>query len=70
MQNLDFKAALLVLLLGRLEIIFSFIRNEMSQSAVKRITNLKDDDLFLSFDADEIPKTEARRISPKFKNSF
>jgi hypothetical protein len=42
----------------------------MSQSAVKRITNLKDDDLFLSFDADEIPKTEARRISPKFKNSF
>jgi hypothetical protein len=32
----------------------------MSQSAMKRIKNLKDDDLFLNFDADEIPKTEVK----------
>lgn len=30
----------------------------MSQAALKRIPNLLNDDLFLSFDADEIPKTE------------
>ncbi len=27
---------------------------------MKRIKNLKDDDLFLNFDADEIPKTEVK----------
>ncbi len=27
---------------------------------MKRIRNLKDDDLFLNFDADEIPKTEVK----------
>ena len=32
----------------------------MSQSALARIQNLKDDDLFFSFDADEIPKPEVR----------
>ena len=30
----------------------------MSQAALERIKNLHDDDLFLSFDADEIPKAE------------
>jgi len=30
----------------------------MSQSALKRIINLRDDDIFFSFDADEIPKKE------------
>ena len=36
----------------------SFLRNEMSQRALSRLKGLKEDDLFLSFDADEIPKEE------------
>ena len=32
----------------------------MSQSALGRIQNLKSEDLFLSFDADEIPKPQVR----------
>lgn len=30
----------------------------MSQAALMRIQSLRNDDLFLNFDADEIPKTE------------
>jgi hypothetical protein len=30
----------------------------MSQQALTRILNLSDEDLFFSFDADEIPKSE------------
>ncbi len=33
----------------------------MSQSTLKRISNLKNDDLVLSFDADEIPNPEASK---------
>ena len=40
-------------------LVSSFLRNSMSKSALSRIQNLADDDLFLNFDADEIPKTEA-----------
>ncbi len=40
---------------------FSHLRNEMSQAALARIRNLKDEDLFFSFDADEIPKPD---VSP------
>ena len=36
----------------------SYLRNEMSQRALLRLKGLKEDDLFLSFDADEIPKVE------------
>ena len=32
----------------------------MSREALRRMLNLRDDDLFLSFDADEIPKPEVR----------
>jgi hypothetical protein len=42
--------------------IFSYLRNEMSQAALARILNLKDDDLFFSFDADEIPKSEVTTL--------
>ena len=47
-------------MIQRLGVFFlnSHLRNEMSQSALARILNLKDDDLFFSFDADEIPKPE------------
>jgi len=34
----------------------------MSQAALARILNLKDDDLFFSFDADEIPKSEVTTL--------
>ena len=34
----------------------------MSREALRRIQNLRDDDIFLSFDADEIPKPEVKRI--------
>ena len=36
----------------------SYLRNYMSTMAISRLKNLKDDDLFLSFDADEIPNIE------------
>ena len=36
----------------------AYIRNFMSTTALDRIQNLQDSDLFLSFDADEIPKLE------------
>ena len=36
----------------------SYLRNFMSAHALNRIENLQDEDLFLSFDADEIPKVE------------
>ena len=36
----------------------SLLRNFMSQNALDRIQGLQDHDLFLSFDADEIPKLE------------
>ena len=35
-------------------------RSFMSREALRRMLNLRDDDLFLSFDADEIPKPEVR----------
>jgi hypothetical protein len=38
--------------------LYRHLRNEMSQAALERIQNLQDRDLFLSFDADEIPKAE------------
>ena len=38
----------------------------MSKSALKRISNLNADDLFLSFDADEIPSQEVRPHLIKF----
>ena len=36
----------------------SYLRNFMSAHALNRIENLQSEDLFLSFDADEIPKVE------------
>ena len=33
----------------------------MSKSALERISNLQGDDLFLSFDADEIPTNEVTK---------
>jgi hypothetical protein len=34
----------------------------MSQSALARVRNLAADDLFLNFDADEIPKRDVRHF--------
>ena len=36
----------------------AYLRNIMSKSALARIKGLKNEDLFLSFDADEIPNQE------------
>ena len=38
--------------------IHRYIRTYMSQHALPLISNLRDDDLFLNFDADEVPKEE------------
>jgi len=40
--------------------IFSFLRNELSRRTLERVKNFDDDDLFLSFDADEIPNSEVK----------
>ncbi len=40
----------------------AFLRNQLSQNALARIKGLEKDDLFLSFDADEIPKREVKWI--------
>ena len=37
----------------------SYIRTYMSQHGMPRIAGLSPEDLFLNFDADEIPKAEA-----------
>ncbi len=34
----------------------------MSHEGMKRISGLRDDDLFLTFDADEIPKPEVNKF--------
>ena len=52
---------------------FRHLRNEMSQAALERIQNLSDEDIFLSFDADELPKKEVRLflgIVNKVPNAF
>jgi beta-1,4-mannosyl-glycoprotein beta-1,4-N-acetylglucosaminyltransferase len=36
----------------------AFLRNVMSSNALARLKGVTDEDLFLSFDADEIPKAE------------
>ena len=38
-----------------------YLRDFMTQEALGRIKGLEDDDLFLIFDADEIPKKEVIR---------
>ena len=38
----------------------------MSRAALLKISNLKKDDLFLNFDADEIPKTEVSVVNKQF----
>ena len=38
----------------------SFVRKFMSQRALNLITNVREDDLFLCLDADELPKREVR----------
>ena len=42
----------------------------MSQAALERVKNLNDDDLFLSFDADEIPKAEVKTFLPVEHRSY
>jgi hypothetical protein len=45
----------------------------MSQAALERIQNLSDEDIFLSFDADELPKKEVSLflgIVNKVRNAF
>ena len=46
------------------------LRNEMSQAALERIQNLSDDDIFLSFDADELPKKEVRLNLEQWFSTF
>jgi hypothetical protein len=39
-------------------IFFSYLRNTIGDAIMERITNLKDEDLIISLDADEMPKPE------------
>jgi hypothetical protein len=39
--------------------LFSYIRTHMSRKGLSRISGLEPSDLFLNFDADEVPKEEA-----------
>lgn len=43
-----------------------YLRSYWSNAALRRIANLKDDDLFLNFDADEIPSREVRELNVFF----
>ncbi len=48
-------------------LIFRYIRTHMSRTGLSRIRGLHPDDLFLNFDADEVPKEEAVRFLKMYK---